>query len=104
HHTNCGMELFTDEVMADLLTGSLKTATYGKEGWTNQDEARGSTEGRYVRWLTIKDQAESVAEDVRRIRSHPLVPRDLPIYGYIYDVTPGRLIEIPEATRAGKAA
>ena len=26
HHTNCGMELFTNDVMGDLLSTSLKTA------------------------------------------------------------------------------
>jgi carbonic anhydrase len=31
------------------------------------------------------------------------VPRDIPIYGYVYDVKTGRLIEVPEATRIGKA-
>jgi carbonic anhydrase len=39
---------------------------------------------------------------VKRIRSHPLVPSDVPIYGYIYDVKSGRLIEVPAATKAGK--
>src|SRR5512141_3356310 len=28
HHTNCGMELFCDEVMGDLLEGSLATASF----------------------------------------------------------------------------
>src|SRR5215813_4341300 len=32
HHTNCGMELFTGEVMSDLLAGSLETARLGNEG------------------------------------------------------------------------
>jgi carbonic anhydrase len=32
-----------------------------------------------------------------------LVPRDIPIYGYVYDVETGKLIEVPEATAAGKA-
>src|ERR1700760_1325756 len=27
HHTDCGMQLFTDEVMGDLLESSLETAT-----------------------------------------------------------------------------
>ena len=36
--------------------------------------------------------------------SHPLVPRDIPIYGYIYDVKSGKLVEVPEATAAGKAS
>lgn len=40
-------------------------------------------------------------EDVERIRSHPLVPGRIPIYGYIYDVATGRLVEVPDATTAG---
>ena len=28
HHTNCGMELFSDEVMAELLDDSLETAAF----------------------------------------------------------------------------
>jgi len=35
HHTNCGMELFTDDVMADLLQGSLATATLENGKWQN---------------------------------------------------------------------
>jgi carbonic anhydrase len=31
------------------------------------------------------------------------VPKTIPIYGYIYDVRSGRLIEVPAATAAGKA-
>src|SRR5512137_1475686 len=33
HHTNCGMELFTDEIMRDLLASSLKTASIDESGW-----------------------------------------------------------------------
>ena len=39
--------------------------------------------------------------DVRRISNHPLVPAEIPIYGYVYDVTTGRLVEVAEATAAG---
>ena len=56
HHTDCGMELFTDETMGDLLAESLATATYGPEGWRNQEAAGGSPAGRYVSWLTIRDR------------------------------------------------
>ena len=38
-----------------------------------------------------------------RIRKHPLVPGRIPIYGYIYDVKTGRLIEVEDATAAGRA-
>jgi carbonic anhydrase len=103
HHTNCGMELFTDEIMRDLLASSLKTATFDGKVWRDTGAGPGSTEGQFVDWLTIKEQSKSVAADVKRIRNHPLVPRDIPIYGYVYDVTTGRLVEVPEATVAGKA-
>jgi carbonic anhydrase len=41
---------------------------------------------------------------IGRIRAHPLVPAGIPIYGYVYEVTSGRLVEVPEATAAGRAA
>jgi carbonic anhydrase len=55
-----------------------------------------------IDWLTIADLDQSVVDDVARIRAHPLVPGRIPIYGYIYDVTTGRLNEILEATKAGE--
>ena len=104
HHTNCGMELFTDEVMRSLLKQSLDTAKLDADGWHDVGRGPGSTEADFIVWLTIKDQAESVASDVRRIRTHPLVPASVPIYGYIYDVRNGELIEVAEATKVGQAA
>lgn len=104
HHTDCGMETFTNEIMNDLLSSSLKTATLDGNGWHDTGPGPGSPEGKYINWLTIKDQAQSVLEDVKRIRHHPLVPANIPIYGYIYDVKTGKLMEVPEATAAGKVA
>ena len=103
HHTDCGMEFFTDEVMRGLLANSLETAALGPDGFHDVGTGPGSSEGAYIDWLTISDQAQSVLADVTRIRSHPLVPPSIPIYGYIYDVKTGRLIELPEATEAGRA-
>jgi carbonic anhydrase len=40
-------------------------------------------------------------DDVFRIRTHPLVPSTIPIYGYIYDVKSGQLIEVEAATQVG---
>lgn len=103
HHTNCGMEFFTDEVMRGLLASSLEPAELGAEGFVDVGTGPGSRGGDYIDWLTITDQAESVTEDVRRIRTHPLVPASIPIYGYIYDVMTGRLNEVPTATEVGAA-
>jgi carbonic anhydrase len=104
HHTDCGMELFTDEIIRNLLAKSLKTATIDASGWKNLEESGGSDEAKFISFLTIKNLADSVTEDVVRIRSHPLVPSDIPVYGYIYDVKTGKLIEVPQATKAGRAS
>ncbi len=104
HHTDCGMALFTNAIMADLLSRSLETATVDANGWHDIGQGPGSPAGAAVDWLTFTDLAQSVVDDVRRIRSHPLVPRTIPVYGYIYDVRTGRLVEVPEAISAGRAS
>jgi carbonic anhydrase len=94
HHTNCGMEFFTNEVMRGLLAHSLETAALDAAGFKDVGKGPGSRAGEYVEWLTIKDQAQSVRDDVERIKSHPLVPKNIPVHGYIYDVKTGRLNEV----------
>jgi carbonic anhydrase len=103
HHTDCGMEFFTDELMGELLTSSLETAALTPEGFKDVGAGPGSTDGRFVKWLTIADRQGAVVDDVRRIRTSPLVPAGIPVYGYVYDVRSGRLIEVPGATAAGAA-
>jgi carbonic anhydrase len=103
HHTNCGMEFFDDETISGLLESSLETANLTERGFEEIGKGPGSSAGRYIRWLTIADQAKSVLDDVLRVREHPLVPASIPIYGYIYDVKTGRLEEVRAATEAGQA-
>lgn len=103
HHTNCGMEFFSNEVMRSLLAKSLETAKLTPEGFKDVGKGPGSSAGDFVDWLTIADQAQSVIDDVTRIRAHPLVPKSIPIYGYIYDVKTGKLNEVGGATKAGAA-
>jgi carbonic anhydrase len=104
HHTNCGMEFFTDDTMRQLLGSSLETAALGDDGFYDVGSGPGSSEAKYIDWLTISDTQGGVVEDVERIRSHPLVPNSIPIYGYLYDVKTGRLVEVEDATAAGRAA
>jgi carbonic anhydrase len=103
HHTDCGMLLFTNEVMRKLLANSLETAELHKDGFHDVGKGPGSRAGEFVEWLAFSDPEQSVVDDVARIRHHPLVPPTIPIYGYIYDVKTGKLNEIQEATRIGKA-
>jgi len=104
HHTDCGMETFNNEIMGELLSGSLKTASVDASGWHDCCEGNGTTDGKFIEWLTISDQAKSVLSDVQRIKNNSMVPADIPIYGYIYDCKSGKLIEVPEAIEAGKAS
>jgi carbonic anhydrase len=104
HHTDCGMETFTDETIRGLLSQSLEQAVIDSEGWHDRGRGPGSDAGEFIDWLTIRDAAASVVTDVRRIRNHPLVPATIPIYGYLYDVKNGALVQVPEATEVGKAA
>ena len=104
HHSDCGMEFFTSETMAGLLDQSLETAELGEDGFTDVGAGPGSSEGHKIDWLTIADREQSVVDDVRRIRNHPLVPARIPIYGYVYDVRSGNLEEIADATEAGRPA
>jgi carbonic anhydrase len=98
HHSDCGMRTFTDAVIRELLASSLNTATYTPQGWKDPGGG-GSTEAEYIDWLTFRDPHESVLADLRRIRSHPLVPDRIPVHGFVYDVKTGRL----EAVEAGRA-
>lgn len=103
HHSDCGMLLFDDDIMNGLLEQSLETATIDEKGWHDHGAGLGSTEGHFIKWLAFKDLNRSVVEDVKRIRSHPLVPANIPIYGFYFDVKTGRLVEVPDAMAAGKA-
>jgi carbonic anhydrase len=104
HHTDCGMEFFSNDVMRGLLASSLETAKLMPSGFEDLGKGPGSRAGEYVEWLTIADQKQAVVDDVERIRDHPLVPKTIPVYGFIYDVRSGKLLEVADATEVGKAA
>jgi len=104
HHTDCGMEFFSNEVIRGLLSSSLETAELTSNGFRDVGRSPGSRAGEYIEWLTIAHPQQAVIDDVERIRNHPLVPKSIPIYGFIYDVRSGKLIEVQGATAVGKAA
>lgn len=101
HHSNCGMEFFNDAGIRSLLANSLETAILGADGFTDVGQGPGSKDGDFINWLTISDARQSVIDDVRRIREHPLVPNRIPIHGFIYQVQTGKLVEVEEASAVG---
>ncbi|HEX3353840.1 MAG TPA: carbonic anhydrase [Terriglobales bacterium] len=100
HHTDCGMEFFSNDVMRDLLAASLETAELTPQGFRDIGKGPGSREGEHINWLTIKDRKQAVIDDVARIRNHPLVPKSIPVHGLVFDVRSGQLIEIEKLEKA----
>jgi len=52
--------------------------------------------GQDASWQTfhvIEDQAQALAEDVQKVRSHPLIPNSVEVGGFIYDVDTGLLTQ-----------
>ena len=96
--------IFVVQIIGGLLANSLETAELSAAGFRDVGKGPGSRAGEFIEWLTIPEQKQSVLDDVTRIRHHPLVPSSIPIYGFIYDVKSGKLIEVEAATKAGAAS
>src|SRR6202165_1230074 len=103
HHTDCGMEFFTKDGMRSLLASSLETAALTPQGFKDVGKGPGSRAGEYIEWLTIRNQKQAVLDDVARIRNHPLVPKSIPVFGFLYDMRSGKLLEVEGANAAGAA-
>jgi carbonic anhydrase len=103
HHTECGMLYFTNDLMRGLLASSLETAQLTPDGFKDVGKGPGSREGEYIDWLTFKDQKQAVLDDVARIQTHPLVPKTIPVHGFIFDVKTGKLVEIEGGKSVGVA-
>src|ERR1700728_3760778 len=104
HHTDCGMEFFSNGVIRGLLASSLETAELTANGFCDVGRGPGSRAGEYIGGLAVAAQAPAVGDDVERIRNHPLVPKSIPIYGFVYAVRSGSLLEMEGASAIGQAA
>ena len=76
HHTDCGMLTFTNPELHAKV---------------REDLGSDSTE---IDFLPFSNLEESVREDVAFLLSSPLIPRDVPVRGFVYDVRTGRLSEV----------
>ena len=120
-HTDCGMQKFTDKVMKDLLEGSSVKAKLVHNcnvtlkpiqnnnvcKWKNTSKCCGKeacVDYDCIDWRIIKHGLfKSILEDVKLIRNHPLIPSNIPIYAFIFDVITGDLMPVPKAMKAGRA-
>ena len=78
NHTECGMLNFRDEDLRARLeqeTGTAVVAPYA--------------------FHAFRDLETNVREQIQKLRSHPWVPQEVVVRGFIYDVKTGRLQEVP---------
>jgi carbonic anhydrase len=77
NHTGCGFTTFTD----DELNAKLSAST-------------GDASPAPMRFFSYKDPEENTREQIKRVRSHPWIAKDVPVRGFIFDVETGLLREV----------
>jgi carbonic anhydrase len=76
HHTDCGMLTFSNDELRRKIRADLGADASG------------------IDFLPFSDIAQSVRDDVATLRQSPLLLKDAPISGYIYDVKTGTLTAV----------
>lgn len=77
NHTDCGMLTFNDDELVAALRKRTGAAAVSPD-----------------RFFSFRNLEENVREQVQKIRSHPWIPKGIPVRGFIYDVKSGKLREI----------
>ena len=77
NHTGCGFTTFTDEELNAKLSASTGDASPAP-----------------MRFFSFKDPEENTREQIKKVRSHPWIAKEVPVRGFIFDVDTGRLREV----------
>ena len=77
NHTGCGFTTFTDEELNAKLSASTGDASPAP-----------------MRFFSFKDPEENTREQIKKVRSHPWIAKDIPVRGVIFDMETGRLREV----------
>ena len=77
HHTDCGMLTFKDEELRAKLQQQTGTATVAP-----------------VHFHAFSDLEEDVRQQIQKLKSHPWIPKHIPVRGLIFDVKTGKLHEV----------
>ncbi|MGB6628874.1 MAG: carbonic anhydrase [Nitrososphaeraceae archaeon] len=78
NHTDCGMLSFTDEELRKKLSEKYKADTSKLE------------------FHSFPDLEANVKNQIYKIKSTQFLPKDIPIYGFVYDVRTGKLKQVAE--------
>ena len=86
NHTDCGMLSFSDEELRSRLESSTGTAAVVP-----------------ACFYSFRDVEENVRRQMQRLRSHPWIPSQVSVRGFVYEVETGRLRDVASdlARRAG---
>ena len=84
HHTDCGMLTFKDHELHAKLREQSGTAVLAP-----------------ARFYAFSDLEQDVREQIEKVRSHPWIPKRIPVRGFIYDVKTGKLAEVSAAKSRG---
>ena len=79
NHTGCGFTTFTDEELNSKLSASTGDASPAP-----------------MRFFSFKDPEENTREQIKKVRSHPWIAKDIPVRGFIFDVETGLLREVQQ--------
>ena len=74
NHTDCGMLRFTDSEMEERLRKETGQAPIAP-----------------ARFYSFTDAEENTKEQVLKARSHPWISHEVPVRGFVFDVSTGRL-------------
>ena len=77
NHTDCGMLRFTDSELEDRLRKETGQAPIAP-----------------AKFYSFTDAEANTKEQIQKARSHPWISPEVPVRGFVYDVSTGRLREV----------
>jgi carbonic anhydrase len=80
NHTGCGFTTFTDEELNTKLAAST-----------------GNPSPAPMRFFSYKDPVRNTREQIKKVRSHPWIAKDVPVRGFVFDMETGLLSEVEAA-------
>lgn len=86
NHTGCGFTTFTDNELNAKLTA-----------------ATGDTSPAPMRFFSYKDPEQHTREQIKKVKSHPWIAKDVAVRGFVFDMESGLLSEVDPVARQSAA-
>jgi carbonic anhydrase len=77
NHTGCGFSTFTDAELNARVAASTGDSTPAP-----------------MRFFAFKDPVQNTREQIRMVRAHPWIAKDVPVRGFVFDMETGLLSEV----------